>query len=81
MSIETLMSAANAAGYVMAVEEDLPAAFGKKPSVFDFKSQPSTSVAIWRPVVPDLDGKPVMSGHLSNAWHWVTGRLAGGAAA
>ena len=59
MSIESLMSAANAAGYVMAVEDQLPVTFGAEPEVFEFKSQPATAIAIWRPVVPDIDGKPL----------------------
>lgn len=78
MSIETLMSAANAAGYVMAAEEELPESFGAEPSVFEFRTQPSTSLAIWRPVVPDIDGKPMEPGHVANMWHWFTGRFAGG---
>ncbi len=63
MSIETLMSAANAAGYVMAAEEELPETFGAEPTVFEFKAQPATAIAIWRPVVPRLDGKP-LAGHM-----------------
>jgi hypothetical protein len=80
MSIESLMSAANAAGYVMAVEEQLPVTFGAEPTVFEFKSQPATEIAIWRPVVPDLDGKPFAS-HFAHAWDWLAGRFAGGAPA
>ena len=52
MSIETLMTAADAAGYVMVSEDELPDTFGRKPSLFDFKTLPSTSLAIWRPVTP-----------------------------
>ncbi len=74
MSIETLMSAANAAGYVMAAEEQLPEAFGAEPTVLEFKAQPATSVAIWRPVVPAVDGKPA-TGHIAHAWDWLTERL------
>ncbi len=84
MSIETLMSAANAAGYVMAAEDELPEAFGTRPEVFEYKAQPATAVAIWRPVVPALDGQPLAGGaaaHVVSAWHWLTGRMAGGAAA
>lgn len=80
MSIETLMSAANAAGYVMAAEEELPDSFGAEPTVFEFKSQPATAIAIWRPVVPDIDGKP-LSSHFSHAWEWFTGHFAGSATA
>lgn len=78
MSIETLMSAAHAAGYVMVAEEELPEAFGTQPAVFEFKSQPSTSLAIWRPVVPALDGKPLGSAQMLGAWGWLTGRFASG---
>jgi len=81
MSIEALMSAANAAGYVMAAEEELPETFGAEPSVFEFKAQPATSVAIWRPVVPDLDGKPLSSSHISSAWGWFASRFVGGVTA
>jgi hypothetical protein len=80
MSIEALMSAASAAGYVMAAEEELPETFGAEPTVFEFKKQPATAIAIWRPVVPRLDGKP-LTGHISNAWGWFTGHFAGGATA
>lgn len=81
MSIETLMSAAHAAGYVMVAEDELPETFGSEPAVFEFKSQPATSLAIWRPVVPSLDGQPVGGIHFANAWHWFTGRFVGGATA
>jgi hypothetical protein len=80
MSIESLMSAANAAGYVMAVEDQLPVSFGAEPTIFEFKSQPATAIAIWRPVVPDIDGKP-LTGHLASAWDWLAGRFANGATA
>ena len=82
MSIETLMSTADAAGYVMATEDELPDTFGRKPSLFDFKSVPATALAIWRPVVPSIDGKPsAMEGHATYAWHWLTGRFNNGATA
>ncbi len=80
MSIEALMSAAHAAGYVMVAEEELPEAFGCEPAVFEFKSQPATSLAIWRPVVPALDGQPVHA-HMASAWSWFTGRFASGVTA
>ena len=74
MSIETLMSAANAAGYVMAAEEELPDTFGAEPEVFEFESQPATALAIWRPVKPRADSKP-FGGHIANAWDWFTERF------
>lgn len=77
MSIETLMTAADAAGYVMVSEDELPEAFGRRPSLFDFKSVPSTALAIWRPVVPAIDGKPVVHDRRqqAGAWHWLAGRF------
>lgn len=74
MGIETLMSAASAAGYVMAAEEQLPETFGAKPTVFEFKAQPATAIAIWRPVVPAVDGKPIAS-HFAHAWDWFAERF------
>jgi hypothetical protein len=85
MSIESLMSAASAAGYVMAVEDELPDTFGAEPTVFEFRSQPATAIAIWRPVVPDIDGKPLngqpLAEQMAHAWDWLTGRFVGGATA
>lgn len=83
MSIEALMTAAEAAGYVMVSEDELPDTFGKQPAPLDFKSVPTTSVAIWRPVVPSIDGSPVASVHSSatHAWSWLMGRLTTGAPA
>lgn len=81
MSIETLMSAAHAAGYVMAAEEELPETFGTKPTIFDFKAQPSTALAIWRPVVPSDKAGQAPHGHFAHAWGWLSGRFAGGAIA
>lgn len=82
MSIEALMSAADAAGYVMVSEDELPDTFGRKPSLFDFKTVPSTSLAIWRPVVPAVDGQPsALSTQASSAWTWITGRFHTGATA
>jgi hypothetical protein len=74
MSIESLMSAANAAGYVMAAEEQLPETFGAEPTVFEFRAQPAIALAIWRPVVPSVDGKPISS-QLVHAWEWFAGRF------
>ncbi len=81
MSIESLMSAADAAGYVMVAEEELPDTFGRKPSLFDFRTLPSTSLAIWRPVVPAIDGQPSIAGHSATAWSWLSGRFMTGATA
>jgi hypothetical protein len=80
MSIEALMTAADAAGYVMVSEDELPEAFGRTPSLFDFKTVPSTAVAIWRPVVPSIDGKPIQRS-ATDAWHWLMGRFQTGVTA
>lgn len=81
MSIEALMSAADAAGYVMATQDELPDDFGTEPAVLEFKQQPSTSLAIWRPVVPSVDGKPVEQTSLNAMWEWFSGRFVTGATA
>jgi hypothetical protein len=82
MGIQALMTAADAAGYVMVAEDELPEAFGRKPSLFDFKSLPSTSLAIWRPVVPRADGQQMAIGlQAQNAWSWIAGRFHTGATA
>ena len=81
MSIESLMSAADAAGYVMVSEEELPETFGRKPSLFDFKSLPATALAIWRPVVPSIDGKPAIAKEYVGTWGWLSGRFTPGATA
>lgn len=76
MSIEALMSAVDAAGYVMVPEDELPDGFGRKPSLFDFKSLPSTAVAIWRPVAPTA-----ASGSAAGQWrNWIVGRFSAGGA-
>jgi hypothetical protein len=82
MSIDSLMSAADAAGYVMIAEDELPETFGPAPQVMEFKEQPTTSLAIWRPVVPAIDGQPVNGAtYATAAWHWLAGRFIGGAPA
>lgn len=81
MSLESLMTAAEAAGYVMAAQDELPDAFGAEPELFEFKSQPATAVAIWRPVVPAIDGPPLLQRSASMVWGWVSGRFMGGAPA
>jgi hypothetical protein len=81
MSIESLMTTANAAGYVMAAEDELPEGFGRKPSIFDFKALPATSLAIWRPLTPAIDGRTQVSRQASHAWGWFAGRFMPGATA
>lgn len=81
MSIESLMTTAEAAGYVMAAQDELPDTFGTAPEIFEFKAQPATAVAIWRPVVPRHDASPSLFAQPAMVWGWLTGRFAGGAAA
>lgn len=78
MGIDTLMSAADAAGYVMAAEDDLPDGFGRRPSSFDFKSLPATAIAIWRPVVPAASPDAASGQQWRN---WLVGRFSAGAPA
>lgn len=49
MSIETLMSAANAAGYVMAAEEELPENFGAEPTVLSLRHSPRLQLRFGAP--------------------------------
>lgn len=78
MSIEALMSAVDAAGYVMVAEEDLPDTFGE--TVVVAPSQ-STALTVWQPVLAAAGAKPTWSMQVSNAWSWVAGRFASGATA
>lgn len=76
MSIEALMTAVDAAGYVMVAEEDLPETFGEK-----VYQEPSSALTVWEPVLAAAANKPGWSASLHNAWGWVTGRPASGATA
>ena len=81
MRIETLMSAADAAGYSMVSEEmlsDSEAYSEIEPVV----SEPSsvTALALWQPVSASGAFATVNS-QVANAWGWFVGRIAGGAAA
>lgn len=76
MSIEALMTAVDAAGYVMVAEEDLPETFGEKV----FRESP-TALTVWEPVLAAAASKPGWTASLNNAWGWVTGRPASGATA
>lgn len=76
MSIEALMSAVDAAGYVMVAEEDLPETFGDTA-----RMERSGELTVWQPVLAAAASKPGFSGQMSNAWSWITGRFASGATA
>lgn len=77
MSIEALMSAVDAAGYVMVAEDDLPETFGEKVSSQAY----STQLTVWQPVLAAAASKPAWSTQVSNAWTWVAGRFVNGAPA
>lgn len=79
MSIEALMSAADAAGYVMVAEDDLPDAFGSEPHM-EFETS-ANALTVWQPVLAAAASKPAFSTQVSNAWSWVVGRFANGAPA
>lgn len=75
MSIEALMSAVDAAGYVMVAEDDLPETFGTEAH-----AEP-TALTVWQPVLAAASSKPAWSAQVSNAWSWVMGRFVNGATA
>lgn len=79
MSIEALMSAVDAAGYVMAAEDDLPETFGVEAPML--APETSTALTVWQPVLAAAAARPSFSSHVSNAWSWLAGRLASGATA
>ena len=81
MRIEALMTAVDAAGYVMVAEDDLPEAFGNENSSNTFEAVPSTALTVWQPVLAAADRRTPMHLHATNAWSWVMGRFASGAAA
>ena len=80
MSIEALMSAVDAAGYVMVAEDDRPETFGAD-AYAESVSAESTSLAVWQPVLAAASTKPAWSSQVASAWHWVTGRFVNGAPA
>lgn len=79
MSIEALMSAVDAAGYVMVAEDDLPETFGAE--AHNDVREASAALAVWQPVLAAAAGKPAWTTPVSNAWSWVVGRFASGAPA
>lgn len=78
MSIEALMSAVDAAGYVMATEDELPETFGH--DAFEARGA-SHEMTVWQPVLAAAASKPSWTSQVSNAWSWVLGRFASGAPA
>lgn len=79
MSIEALMTAVDAAGYVMVAEDDLPETFGAETH-FEADTA-SSALTVWQPVLAAAAGRPAWSTQVSNAWSWVVGRFASGAPA
>lgn len=81
MRIETLMSAADAAGYSMVSEEMLSdsEAYPETDPV-ENEASSTTSLAVWQPVSPS-GAMAAVNSQLSQAWGWFVGRIAGGAAA
>lgn len=77
MRIEALMAAVDAAGYVMVAEDDLPEAFGTE--THEHEVARSTALAVWEPVLAASHQR--QQSQVANAWSWVVGRFAGGAAA
>lgn len=83
MRIETLITAVDAAGYAMVSEEDFPETFdGDAAPVNANEKTPQTALAVWSPVGPMGSGwSSSVQTQASNAWGWIVGRFAGGAAA
>ena len=81
MRIETLMTAVDAAGYVMVAEDELPEAFGNETTPNIFEAAPATALTVWQPVLAAAEQRTPMHLHAANAWTWVMGRFASGAAA
>ncbi len=81
MRIEALMTAVDAAGYVMVAEDDLPEAFGTENSYNTFEAAPSTALTVWQPVLAAAEQRTPMHLQAANAWSWVMGRFASGATA
>jgi hypothetical protein len=76
MSIKTLMSAADAAGYAMVSEETLDDMGGDDIAASQVYSKELA-------VVPAQDGgyRAAVQGHVSSAWNWLAGRFVSGAPA
>ena len=81
MRIETLMSAADAAGYSM-VSEEMLSDDEAYSEIEPIVSEPSsaTALALWQPVSPS-GAMATVNSQVANAWGWFVGRIAGGATA
>lgn len=77
MSIEALMSAVDAAGYVMVAEDDLPETFGETTAPVAAR----TALTVWEPVLAAAAVRPTWSSQVSTAWSWVSHRFVSGHAA
>ena len=81
MRIETLMSAADAAGYSMVSEEMLSdtEVNSEVEAVVDDAAS-AKALAVRQPVSP-ASAMATVNSQVSNAWGWFVGRIAGGATA
>lgn len=81
MRIETLMTAADAAGYSM-VSEEMLSDNEAYSEIDDVANEPSntTALAVWQPVSPSR-AMGTLNTQVANAWGWFVGRIAGGATA
>ena len=73
MRIESLMSAADAAGYAMVSEEASDDFGGDEIVSLKSETAKTTALAVWRPVV--AAGSRSVGVHVANAWSWVAGRF------
>ena len=82
MRIETLITAVDAAGYAMVSEEDFPETFdGDAEPVTASERSSMQALAVWTPAGPLGSGWSSVQSQASQAWGWIVGRFAGGAAA
>jgi hypothetical protein len=80
MRIETLLTAADAAGYAMVSEETSEDFGGDEIVSLKTETAPSTSLAIWQPAFAG-SAKSAIGSQVANAWSWVAGRFISGAPA
>lgn len=80
MRIETLLSAADAAGYAMVSEETSDHFGGDDIVSLKTDTTDSTSLAVWRPVFAG-SARSAFGSQVANAWSWVAGRFINGAPA
>lgn len=79
MRIESLISAVDAAGYAMVSEEDFPEVAEAEMTLSPAQTSPTMAVAVWKDSAGF--GKLSVPPQIANAWGWLVGRFASGAAA